>query len=530
LLLILFAARLGDTAARKTFTVDEPHYVGTALYLWESGDYDFARTLRFQPPLAFHLAALPLLALDLDHLERNPRLGSQLIHGNRPPPDLVRRLSRAPFIALACWGGLLIFAWAREVAGFQAGIVAVFLYSFSPMILANSSLAHSDITVTVFYLQTLYTFWRWQRARTPARLALCGLSLGLALLAKLSAILLLPMLGALLLASALGWPLLDGEPQPSDEATDTPVAARLARAAAHLSALLAIAIGVVWLGYGGSFSLTEVASGPLAGWTLPGYLHTLLFDMAANERGRPVFFFGRISEVSPWYVLPAAFALKTPLGVLGLLALAIALPRRGTQGLGLFLGIPLLFYTLVACFWLQVPMGLRYLLPLYPLLHLYIATRLAPLPLPAARAALAVGCTWLAVSSLWIHPHYLAYFNGLRGGPPQAYRQLVDSNLDWGQDLGTLAEVLAERGNPPLWLGFFGVEKPARYGLQTRPLRGCEPVSGLVAVSATVLQGVFSPANPFELPPDGCYDWLLEHEPIAQPGYSILVYDIEEPG
>ena len=524
-LLVLFGARLVYTGHQQSFTPDEPHNAGTALYLWESGDYHFARSLRFHPPLPFHLAGLPLLALDLDHLEPSPTLGTQLTHGTEPPPDLVRLLTRMPFVALACWGAVLIFLWAREAAGLSAGLLATFLYTFSPMILANGSLAHSDITVTVLYLQTLYAFWRWHRAPAPARLALCGLSLGLALLAKLSGLLLLPMLGALLLATALGWRPLAGPERSRDVAA---VAARLGWAASRWTALAAIAVGVVWLGYGGSFALAEGLNGPLEGRTLPGYVHALFVDLVANERGRAVFFFGQIYEKSPWYVLPTAFALKTPLAVLGLLALAIALPRR-EKGLGLFLGIPTLFYALVAFFWLRVPLGLRYVLPLYPLLHLYIATRLAPVHSMAARAALVAGCAWLAGSSLWIHPHYLAYFNELLGGPRHAYRQLVDSNLDWGQDLGTLADHLEKRGNPPVWLAYFGFEKPARYGLRAVQLRSCEPVTGLVAISATLLQGIYSPTNPFQRAPDGCFDWLLEREPVAQPGYSILVYEIADP-
>jgi hypothetical protein len=524
LLLMLFAARLGDSADRNTFTVDEPHYVGTGLYLWSSGDYDYERSLRYHPPLAFHLASLPLLALDLGHLDVDLRLGGRLVHGTKPRPELVRVLSRTPFVVLACWGALLIFLWAREAAGVEAGLLALFLYTFSPMILANASLAHSDITVTVFYLQTLYSFWRWQRAPSPARFAVCGVSLGLALLAKLSALLLLPMLGLLLLASALGWRSLASEPPPRDAAA---AAARIGWAITRGSGLVAIALAVVWLGYGGSFALLEAPSGPLEGWRVPGYLHALFFDFSANELDRPIFFFGETLEAGAWYVLPAAFALKTPIGVLALLAVALAGTRRGETELGAFVAIPVLCYTLVACFWLRVPLGLRYLLPLYPLLHLTIATRLAPARAAPIRAALAVGCVWLAAASLWIHPHYLAYFNELRGGPRTAYRQLVDSNLDWGQDMGTLAELLRQRGNPPVWLAYFGVEKPARHGLRSRPLRDCKPVKGLVAISATVLQGIYWPADPFERAPDGCYDWLLELEPIAQPGYSILLYEID---
>jgi len=51
----------------------------------------------------------------------------------------------------------------------------------------------------------------------------------------------------------------------------------------------------------------------------------------------------------------------------------------------------------------------------------------------------------------------------------------------------------------------------------------------LVAISATLLQRLHSPANPFRRAPEGCFDWLLEREPVAQPGYSILVYEIAEP-
>jgi len=106
---------------------------------------------------------------------------------------------------------------------------------------------------------------------------------------------------------------------------------------------------------------------------------------------------------------------------------------------------------------------------------------------------------------------------------------LIESNLDWGQDLGTLARYLDERGNPEVWLAYFGVEKPRAYGMRVRALRGCEPVEGLVAISINVLHGLYSASNPFKRPPPGCYDWLRELEPVAQPGYSIRVYETRAP-
>jgi len=524
-LLTVFAARLLHTASEKSFTVDEPHYVGTALYLWESGDYHFARSLRFHPPLTFHLAGLPLLALDLGQLEATPRLGGQLMHGSDPAPELVRVLSRTPFIILACWGAVLLFLWAREVAGTHAGLLAAFFYTFSPTLLANGSLAHSDITVTVFFLQTLYAFWRWWREPTGFRFGLCGLSLGLALMAKLSALLLLPILGILLAGIASQWQPLVREPSIHGPAA-WPV--RLGWAVGHFLGLLSLAVFVVWLGYGGSFALSEGIGGPHASLTLPAYVHSLLFDFAANAQGRTVFFFGEYSQQGWWYFLPAAYLLKTPLGFLLLLVFSISSWRRSPGRLGIFLGTPILVYLLVACVWLKVPLGLRYLLPILPLVNLFVAIRLVPCEAHWKRALVLIGSVWLAGASLWIHPHYLAYFNELSGGPKRAYRHLVESNLDWGQDLGTLARYLEARGNPPVRLAYFGVEDPERYGLRSTMLKGCKPVTGLVAISASIIQGLYSPGNPFKRPPDGCYDWLLEHEPVAQPGYSILVYETKQ--
>ena len=54
-------------------------------------------------------------------------------------------------------------------------------------------------------------------------------------------------------------------------------------------------------------------------------------------------------------------------------------------------------------------------------------------------------------------------------------------------------------------------------------------MTGPVAISSSVLRRLYSPTNLFARPPEGCYDWLLEYEPIAQPGYSILLYEVPQP-
>ena len=103
---------------------------------------------------------------------------------------------------------------------------------------------------------------------------------------------------------------------------------------------------------------------------------------------------------------------------------------------------------------------------------------------------------------------------------------LVLLSIIWGSSF-----ILIKKGlvaYPPVQLAYFGPERPENYGIIATRLRGCEPVTGIVAVSATLLRGVYALNNLFRTAPAGCFDWLLERDPVAQPGFSILVYELPE--
>jgi hypothetical protein len=136
-----------------------------------------------------------------------------------------------------------------------------------------------------------------------------------------------------------------------------------------------------------------------------------------------------------------------------------------------------------------------------------------------------------------IHPHYLAYFNELIGGPDNGYRYLVDSNLDWGQDLKGLGLYMRERNIEKVHLSYFGAADPHNYGIryewmpsyylpndylndkgQITPFR--IPDSGIVAISATNLQNLYFTDKTF-------YDWLKRYDPVEKIGYSIFIYDLD---
>jgi len=147
------------------------------------------------------------------------------------------------------------------------------------------------------------------------------------------------------------------------------------------------------------------------------------------------------------------------------------------------------------------------------------------------RTMIAILAVWHLVATVSIAPHYLAYFNELGGGPGKGYRYLVDSNLDWGQDLKELKKYMDRHKIERVSFSYFGSDSPDRYGiaydwLPSFVLRNHEPdkepqinLNQPLAISVTNLHG--TPLDNKEQ-----FKWLLQHEPVAKLGYSIFVYDL----
>jgi len=260
-----------------------------------------------------------------------------------------------------------------------------------------------------------------------------------------------------------------------------------------------------------------------------------MFDLG-SDAGRASYLLGetKLGGFSAYF--PVAFLVKSPtLLLLALPAASLALLRaRPTRGSALFLLLPAAaFFGLMLTNSLNI--GFRHLLPIVPLLYLLVAG-LAVRPPAVRRVAIiptVVGVS-LAATALWIHPHYLSFFNLPSGGPARGYEILIDSNIDWGQDLLRLDAWLEERGDPPLKLGWFGTARPEYYGIAYEPLPGfpyhlnewwdppfdpANPPPGLYAISVSVLE---------ELPLVDKYVYtnFRAREPDARIGYSIHIYEV----
>ncbi len=327
-----------------TPTVDEFAHLPAGLHYWQTGDF---RHFALNPPLVKLLSALPPLALDpqvptdapVRHTGWFPWVyGTVFLERNRRIYDAVFLLGRLPVVLLGVGLGLLVYRWTRELYGERAGLVALAFYAFCPSIVAHAHLATVDLGAAFFALLALYTFDRWLRRPTWGSLLLAGAALGLAQLAKFTALLLYPLVGVLALLAV--W----RHAVPGREEDGSP-GRRLLRTAGSLVligvvSLLVIDLGYLFQGVGTRLGELGFESRSLGGLAraLPGlssplpapYLMGLDGLQLINEQGEfPGYLFGEWSSEGWAVYYLVALLFKTPLPLLiALLAAPFApLPR-----------------------------------------------------------------------------------------------------------------------------------------------------------------------------------------------------------
>lgn len=515
----------------KSLTFDELTYIPAGYSYVVTGDY---RINPEHPPLAKLLAGAALLTvgprLDLgDPSWQNAEqweFGEHFFETSGVDTARLVEVARAPFVVLFMALVALAYFMGREIYGPRAGLVAATLCAFSPNLLAHARLATTDFVQAFMVVATAYAFLLFTRRPSPGKALATGIALGLALLSKYSAILLVGLLGLWSMAAIIGrvrkrpeWGVAEGTFAEAAR-KDLPSAARVVGGGAAMALLVAVV--VVSLGYG-------TPGNPLAFFRGLGVLYTNVHvDL-------PTYFDGRFHPDGLWYYFPAAFVLKAPTALLVLLALRVgeqAYRRKVDVDEALYLWLPAVVWV-VAMTATALQFGIRYILPVYPLLFIYLGGIVAsPFFLePARRGVVAVLVGLFAVGSLAAHPHYIPYFNVLAGGPAQAIEWLDDSNVDWGQDLPLLRQWLTDNEIDDATLVPMAFYDPALYGVPGRVvppevalpvLASPDPPPGIYAVSAHLLTRVRWGGSP-------AIDPLRDLQPRAVLGHSIWVFDIPAP-
>jgi PQQ-dependent dehydrogenase (methanol/ethanol family) len=525
------------TAARYNQTFDEPAHLAAGIEWLEDGSYDYDPQ---HPPLARVAIAL---GPKLDGARSHHRAtmweegNTILLQGSHYARTLrLARLGVLPFLLLLLG---VVWAWTRWLYDERAAALAVLLTASIPQILAHSSLATTDLPLAATLCWALYAFARWLDRPTIAHSLLFGAAGGAAIVTKFSS---LPFfaLAAILIVAAVA--ITERRRARQERARDE-------RAASDDGGLRAAAPGETRRGIVRKYldalapywrpALAAALVAGLVVWALyrfhlvlargfvpvpaPELISGIRQLAAHNDSGHPSYLFGEISRHGWWYYWPVVLALKTPaafllLGAVGAVFAALGSMRRlGWRSLAPLLGA--LAVMLVAMTG-SIDIGVRHVLPIYPLLAVPAAGAVVALwrrqsqrwPVRAVLAALVL---WQAVDAAKAYPDFLADFNFIAGSDPS--HALIDSNLDWGQDLGELADTLAARNVTSLSLFYFGSTPVGAIRLaDTVRIGGAGPATGWVAASRTYIRGAYAP----------CFTWLQEITPVARIGSSMLLYHI----
>lgn len=547
LLSLLILAACGLVASTYRYfgvTWDEPEHLAAGMQLLDRDVYIY--DIQHPPVARLAMALGPYLVGARAFDEPGPsgeQSGRELLYktGHYQLYLTLARLGMLPFLAILLWA---TFAWTRHAHGTSAALLATILLIATPPIMGHAGFAALDVPGAAMCTLALYCLLRWFETQSWRFALVTGVSCGLAIATKLSA---LPFIGAVGLAWLPCWWLSHQRQVAGDIGTRI----RPARWLGQTGSILLLTLLCAALTYSFEFRYTVTEQYPFntawsylfgdSGWAhdlshaiarvvpLPTGLERLVWSIEAllkhNTEGHLSYLLGEFNKNGFRHFYVVALAVKTPiplllLGVMGLVTLVFKARQRGWP-----VAAPSIAFVVVLAFcsfYSHINIGLRHVFVLYPLLCMAAAVSAIELwqryQQRVLRGALLLLFGW-QISLLWsAYPDYLAYFNFTAGKHPEHI--LIDSDLDWGQDVERLQRRLMElkvtkfafvyRGT----IDVIGERLPGVWMAQP-----FQPTTGWVAASIyardTVSQGE-------------AFKWLKQYTPVERIGKSIDLYYIPE--
>lgn len=545
LCLLMLAACLLVASTWRYFnaTWDEPEHLAAGMQLLSRDFYIYDVQ---HPPLARMAMALgPYLdgaqLTDIPNPYGGEQSGRELLYesGHYERTLSLARAGMLPFlIVLLC----ATFAWARHSFGARTALLATLLLISTPPLLGHAGIAALDIPGAAMCTLACYCLLRWFETQ-GWRWAVCaGVSAGLAIATKLSA---LPFIGVVGLAWLPFWwfGARDG----------IGVNTSPTRWCQQAGSIVLLTLICAMLTYSFEFRYTVTEQQPVnaawtflfggAGWAhdaahavarhvpLPVGLEQLVLSIQAllnhNTAGHSSYLLGRFSENGFPHFYVVALAVKTPLPLLlfGLTGL-IMLAARARRNADWTLTAPTVaFMVLLAfcSFYSRINIGLRHVFVLYPLLCMAAAECIVTLwqryRHVAAHAALTLLVGWQVSLLYSAYPDYLSYFNVFAGKHPENI--LIDSDLDWGQDVKRLRARLEQLHVTKFAFAYRGTLDLVAEGLPGVSIaEPFKPLTGWVAASLYARNTFWE---------GEAYAWLRQYAPRERIGTSIDLYYIPQP-
>lgn len=491
------------------------------------------------------------------------KLGRRFVELNGPRAMTmwaVARLILIPFVLLGAW---VVYRWSRSLS--DAGCVALALFVFSPTILGHGSMMTPDTVAAGFGVMAAMSFRRWLRTPSLLETVLSGTTFSVAVMAKSTWLVVLPAFAIV---------------QCGIEAHCATLRWDWWQRCMSLASMVCIVVMAINGAYGFERTLTPLEKIPFSSQALshneiPGvtwernrFIDTSLGRLpiplpASFIEGLDVqrkdfdakyrsYLMGEWKFGGWWYYYLIGFLVKEPIGFQLMLYVSMLhglwnwkrWTRESIREWSLIVTPPLLIFGLVSS---QTGFNhhMRYVLPAYPFLFIIAARTVT---LGKLRKWFSYAClTWQAATVLWFAPHWMSYYNEAAGGPKNGHKWLVDSNIDWGQDILMLKwwqdkHPEAAPLHAAMFTGFDPKDIGLKYKLPAPFVKGHRetvssdgprgPQPGWYAVSVCMFKG-----HHFNVPEgDGEWSWSTENftyffdnfEPVEMIGYSIYIYHITE--
>jgi len=353
--------------------------------------------------------------------------------------------------------GAYIYRWSRKLYGPSAGFLSLFLYTFSPNILAHSRLITTDLFAAGTILIALYYFWKfinqggWRRGLTSA------IALGLSQLAKYTAVYLYPLF--FVLAVCFQTPVFAASLKEWNFAV---VRKKIRSFFVYTFLFLSVSLVLINAGFLFNRSFTKLgdyqfrseffqklqSKHPLAEIPVPvpyPYVEGLDLVKYYDQSGKADFknyLFGELRKgegFRGYYFF--AYLFKEPIAIQLLFLWALFHFVRHRRKFSFFrneafLLIPLAFFFIYFNFFFRVDLGIRFFIVALPLIYVFIGSLFRDWGAFSTRSKMTVAglAGYLVISVMSYAPHFLSYFNELVWDRKTAYKIMADSNLDWGEN------------------------------------------------------------------------------------------------
>jgi hypothetical protein len=577
-IVILSAALIVTSSVNDSPGYDEPEHITAGYY---NVTHQVYWLNVYHPPLSQDLAGLALALLGaksvhdipaFKHYRKNLVVDAFMWNQDA---DRLLQIARTPLIIMSLAFLCYFYKRIKDEFGIHTSLIALTLLAFSPSFLANSRFVGNDVFASASFFVCIFLFFDYLRKPELKNALKLGIATGLALLVKMSLLLLIPLYPFLY----FGFFLTGNHAEEQVNQKHWKIRA--------LHCLVTIATAFVLL-YGG-YAINMAGMNPLfQTWYNFKTFKALRFDprydlvqLTAESGLKPLswyltgviaqthhltsghdkasFLQGKLYRGGDFWFFPTVMVAKEPIGYLCLLLFASltffweikksrasssiqALKRLVADNFVVFGSITFVFVYLLIAIRSGLNIGVRHVFPVMPFIYMLTAIGITKSPLPKRAVITFVSICLLAglASSFLAYPGHLAYFNELSGGKRGGMKIAIDSSYDWGIDLKRLRKFVEENKIPTIYVAYFGRGNPNYYlGPRYRRWSMVElpPTGSYIAVSVQIVeQAIHMNGNSTEIfnrnwagPPEAqvwVIEWLAKAKSCGVAGDSILIYQI----